>query len=165
MNLRGVANRLTRSVNPNVAATLYVSAGYVTDAAGRQVPAYRAPEQLECQTQALTKDEIKHLAEMNISGATRSIYANRQMTGVDRVAQSGGDLLDMADGRWLVTAVLEGWTTAGWCKAALTRQVDTLGPLWPVAGTPLWVVEAWQGDASERFVWSAEQWQGDTNNG
>lgn len=146
MNLRGVANRLTRTVNPNVTATLYVSAGSLTDAAGRPLPAYQAPEQIVVQAQALTKHEIEHLADLNISDATRSVYANRQLTGVDRVAQSGGDILDMNDGRWLVTATLEGWTTAGWCKVALTRQLDTGEQLRQATGSPLWVVEAWPGD-------------------
>ena len=163
VNLRAAANRLTSAINPNVTATLYVSHGYVTNAAGKPIPAYDPPAQLIVQTQALTKRELEHLAEMNISDATRSVYANRQLTGVDRVQQSGGDLLDMADGRWLVTAVLEGWTTAGWCKAALTRQLDTFGPLRPVAGQPLWVVENWQGDVGGHPVWQQEQWQGDTN--
>lgn len=148
MNLRAIANRLTSAVNPNVAATLYVSAGYVTDGAGRQTPAYQAPEILTVQAQSLTKRELEYLAQMSISNATRSIFASRLLSGLDRTTQSGGDLLDMTDGRWLVTATLEDWTlTSGWCKVALTRQTDTLGPLRPVAGTPLWSVEQWQADA------------------
>lgn len=162
MNLRGVANRLTSAINPNQPARVYVSAGYVTDAAGRQTPAYRRDDTDSLvQVQALTKKELEHLAELNISDATRGCYANRQLTGVDRVLQSGGDLLDMSDGRWLVTAVLEGWTTAGWCKVALTRQLDTNAPLRQIAGQPIWVVQDWQGDDSQRFEWAVEAWAGD----
>lgn len=123
MNLRGVANRLTRSINPNVQARLHVSAGYETAASGRQEPAYLKPAVINVQAQALSKKELEHLAEMNISNATRAVYADRQLSGVDRVSGSGGDLIDLPDGSYLVVAVLEGWTTAGWCKAALTRQL------------------------------------------
>lgn len=123
MNLRGIANRLTRGVNPNVTAFLRVSTGYDTADTGRPVPTYAAPVKLTVQTQALSKREIEHLAEMNISDATRAVYADRQLTGVDRVTGSGGDLIDLPDGIYLVTAILEGWTTAGWHKAALTRQL------------------------------------------
>jgi hypothetical protein len=153
VNLRGVANRLTSAVNPNVPATLYVSAGYVTDAAGRQTPAYQPPETLTIQAQSLSKRELEYLAQMSISNATRSVFANRLLTGADRAAQSGGDLLDMADGRWLVTATLEDWMlTSGWCKVAVTRQLDTLGPLRPVAGSPFWSVEQWQADRNDGTV-------------
>lgn len=123
VNLRAAANRLTSGINPNVTATLHVSTGYGTSASYKQTPTYAAPEQMTVQIQALTKKELEHLAEMNISNCERAVYANRQMTGVDRVTGSGGDLIDLPDGTYLVTAVLEGWTTAGWCKAALTRQL------------------------------------------
>lgn len=124
MNLRAIANRATSTVNPNVTATLRASDGYETSPAGKPVPMYRAPEQLTVQMQSLSKRDLQHLAEMNISDATRAVFANRQMTGVDRRDQSGGDLLDLPDGTFLVTAVLEDWTpTAGWCKVAVTRQL------------------------------------------
>lgn len=124
VNLRAVANRLTAGINPNVTAVLRVSTGYGTAASGRQEPTYAPPESITVQAQALTKRELEHLAKMNISNAVRAVYANRELTGVDRVTGSGGDLLELPDGRYLVTAVLEGWSmTAGWCKAALTRQL------------------------------------------
>lgn len=124
MNLRGVANRATSAVNPNVTAVLRVSTGYTTTPSGRQVPGYAAPSTITVQIQALSKRELEHLASLNISDAVRSVYTNVQLTGVDRVKGSGGDLIDLPDGSYLVTAVLEDWSaTAGWCKAAITRQL------------------------------------------
>lgn len=129
MNLRAVANRATRGVNPNVAATLYASQGYTTDAAHRQVPAYAAPAPITVQAQALTARELEHLAQMNVQGAERAVFADRRLAPVDRDAQTGGDLLLLPDGWWLVTAMLQDWTmTSGWCKVALTRQLDTAAP-------------------------------------
>lgn len=124
MNLRAIANRATSTVNPNVTATLRASTGYTTAASGKPVPTYAAPETLVVQMQSLTKRDLDHLAELNISDATRAVFANRQLTGADRRDQSGGDLLDLPDGTFLVTAVLQDWTpTAGWCKVAVTRQL------------------------------------------
>ena len=124
MNLRALANRVTSTVNPNVPASLLVSTGYATAPSGKQRPTYAEPEPLTVQMQALTKRDLDHLADMNISNATRGVFANRQLMGVDRTTGQGGDLIDLPDGRYLVTAVLQDWTaTAGWCKVALTRQL------------------------------------------
>jgi hypothetical protein len=123
MNLRAIANRLTSAINPNVAATVQVSTGYTTGASGKQVPSYAAPVSAQVQMQALTKKEIEHLDSMNLSNAQVAFYANVQLTGVDRAKGSGGDLLTVGGDTWLVTAVLEGWTIAGWCKVAATRQM------------------------------------------
>jgi hypothetical protein len=123
MNLRAVANRLTSAINPNVAATVQVSTGYTTGASGKQVPNYAAPVAATVQMQALTKKEIEHLDSMNLSQTQVAIYADMQLTGVDRTKNSGGDLVTIGGDTWLVTAVLEGWTVAGWCKVAATRQM------------------------------------------
>lgn len=123
MNLRAIANNATRSVNPNISATVMVSTGYNTAANGRQVPAYAPPVCLTLQAQALSKKEIEHLDSMNLSNATRAVYANMTLTGVDRVKQSGGDLLVFGGETWLVISVLEDWSlTSGWCKVAIARQ-------------------------------------------
>jgi hypothetical protein len=125
VNLRGIANTMTRGVNPNIQATLRVSTGYGKDAAYRQMPTYADAVPVVLQAQALSKKEIEHLDSMNMSNATRAVYANRPLTGVDRVKGSGGDLLTFGGEVWLVIAVLEDWSlTAGWCKAAVARQAD-----------------------------------------
>lgn len=125
MNLRGIANTMTRGVNPNIQATLRVSIGYSKDAAYRQVPTYADAVPVTLQAQALSKKEVEHLDSMNMSNAARAVYANRPLTGVDRVKGSGGDLLTFGGEVWLVIAVLEDWSlTAGWCKVAVARQVD-----------------------------------------
>lgn len=122
VNLRAIANRATSGINPNTAATVRVYTGSTTDRAGHRVPVYASPAPLTIQTQSLGKREIEHLDSLNLAPAERAVYANLQLTSVDRVKQSGGDLLQFEGAVWLVTAILEGWTTAGWCKVAVTRQ-------------------------------------------
>ena len=125
MNLRNIANRATTAINPNVSATVRISTGYTTGPSGKQVPSYADPVPATIQQQALTKKEIEHLDSMNLSNAQVALYANLQLTGVDRTKGSGGDLVTIGSDTFLVTAVLEGWTTAGWCKVAATRQMPT----------------------------------------
>lgn len=123
MNLRAIANAATQGVNPNIVATLTASTGYTTAANGKQVPTYAASVPITIQAQRLTSKEVEHLDSMNMSSATRAVYANTQLSGVDRVKGIGGDLLTFGGDTWLVIAVLEDWSlTAGWCKAAVARQ-------------------------------------------
>ena len=122
INVRAIANRATSGINPNLRIGYRAYAGYTKDAAYKPVPSYADSVEIVAQVQALSKKEIEHLDNLNISNATRSVYANRQISCVDRVTQSGGDLLDFEGAAWLAVAVLEGWTTAGWCKVAVARQ-------------------------------------------
>lgn len=135
MNLRGMANRVTRGINPNLPALFHEADGYSTSPSGKREPFYKQPVPLTVQMQALSKKEIEHLDALNISDATSAIYADRPMTPVDRTTGSGGDKIEFEDNRkvptplrgttWLVTAVLEGWVANGWYKAAVTRQMPT----------------------------------------
>jgi hypothetical protein len=133
MNIRGLANRLTVQVNPNLPAQVQASLGYMTGDTGKRVPVYADPITLSVQMQALSKKEIEHLDALNLSNSTAAVYANRQLTGIDRTTGSGGDLItfgsvttlpaELRGSAWLVTTVLEGWVTSGWCKVAVTRQM------------------------------------------
>lgn len=133
MNLRGVANRATQRINPNITAQAKVCTGYTTAGTGKRTPSYADPVNIIVQIQALSKKEIEHLDALNISGTETAAYVDMQLTAVDRVKQSGGDLIVIGSAAtippqlrgttWLVTAVLEGWTVSGWCKVGLTRQM------------------------------------------
>lgn len=123
VNLRNIANRATRSINPNITAIARICTGYTTAANGKQAPTYAPDTTITIQAQALTKHEIEHLDSLNISNADRAVYANMQLTGVDRTTQSGGDLLVFEGATWLVIAVLEGWPTSSWSKVAVRRQL------------------------------------------
>jgi len=54
MNLRGIANRVTQSVNPNIpVAWIRAAGGYTTDATGTRTPITAAPVTVDAQVQAL----------------------------------------------------------------------------------------------------------------
>ncbi len=133
MNLRNIANSVTRQINQNLAVTLYRSTGYTSAADYSQVPNYADPVTITVQVQALTQKELEHLNSLNISNGQASVYADTQLSSVDRQAQSGGDKIvfgtddatpvQLRGQTWLVVALLEGWATSGWCKAAITTQM------------------------------------------
>jgi len=133
MNLRALANRASSAINPNIVATFKRSTGFIISADGLQVPTYAADAPITVQVQALTQSEIQHLDRLNISNGQASVYANTQLSSVDRPSQSGGDLIvfgtdaktpaALQGQTWLVVAVLEGWVGSGWCKAAITSQM------------------------------------------
>lgn len=133
MKLRGIANRLTSRVNPNLAVTLKRSTGYTTGASGKRVPTYADLGTIMVQVQTLTQSEIEHLDKLNISNGQASVFADTMLSSVDRPSQSGGDIIEFGTDAatpaelqgqtWLVVALLEGWPGSGWCKAAITSQM------------------------------------------
>lgn len=123
VNLRGIANRLTSTINPNIVVQRHAYSGFTRSASGKVAATYAAPSPLTAQVQALTKKETEHIDNMNLSPCDRAAYVNGQLSAFDRVEQKGGDLLEFEGAFWRVMAVLEGWTTAGWCKVALTKQM------------------------------------------
>lgn len=131
INLRGVANSVTRAINPNVTTELWKSTGSTTADTGKRTPNYRKLP-IIVQVQALTYSDLQQLDGLNIQGVRRAIYANTQVASVIRVAQKGGDLLVFPAGTpgvqegttWLAVHVLERWSS--WCKIAITLQNDNL---------------------------------------
>lgn len=135
MNLRGIANRATTRINRNLPAEALICTGYGTAASGKRTATYAEPVEITAQVQALTKDEIRHLDAQNIAGTETAAYVNRQLSSIDRDTGSGGDVVlfghqptvpvELRGSAWVVTAVLEAWTTAGWSRVGLTRQMSS----------------------------------------
>lgn len=122
MDLRGIANGVTTTVNPNKTVTVLRSTGYTVGAGRKQVPSYAAPVSGPGQIQALDANDIKQLDGLNIQGTIRAIYLRGALAGVVRPDGTGGDLVQIDGQNWLVVKVLEGWPT--WTKAAIVLQGD-----------------------------------------
>lgn len=121
MDLRGLANGVTSTVNPNQTVTVLRSTGYTIGAGRRQVPGYAAPVTGPGQIQALDANDIKQLDGLNVQGTIRAIYLRGNLAGVIRPDGTGGDIVQIAGQDWLVVKVLEGWPT--WTKAAIVLQM------------------------------------------
>lgn len=127
MNLRGLANAATVSVNPNIPVEILRSTGYTLGAGSRQVPTYAPAVTGIGQLQALDGDDLKQLEGMNVQGTMRALYIYGFAAGVVRPNQTGGDLINITNApgfpgkrEWLVTKVLEAWPD--WAKLVVTLQ-------------------------------------------
>ena len=126
MDLRGIANGVSSTVNPNKTVTVRRSTGYTIGAGRKQVPSYADPVTGPGQIQALDANDIKQLDGLNIQGTIRAIHLRGALAGVIRPEGTGGDLVQTLDGSgnvretWLVVKVLESWPT--WTKAAIVLQ-------------------------------------------
>ena len=121
MDLRGLANGVTTTVNPNKTVTVRRSTGYTIGAGRKQVPGYADPVTGPAQIQALDANDLKQLDGLNIQGTVRAIYLRGVLAGVVRPDGTGGDLVEIGAETWLVVKVLEGWPT--WTKAAIVLQM------------------------------------------
>ena len=121
MDLRGVANAVTDTVNANISVTVQASTGYTVGAGLKQVPSYAAPVTGFAQVQALTQADLRHLDGLNIQGATRSIILKGELNAVVRLNAQGGDLVSIGSETWLTVAILENWPL--WTRAAISLQV------------------------------------------
>jgi hypothetical protein len=132
LNLRNIANSQTKSISPNFNVTWYQSAGFVTENYV-QSPLYNSIP-LTCDVQAMTTGDLRRIEALNIQGAQKALYLNGAALGVNRIQVKGGDLIVFAPGAlpegniWLVTANLEQWAGATWCKISVTLQDDTTAP-------------------------------------
>jgi hypothetical protein len=120
MDLRGIANAATDTVNPNIAVTLLASDGYTIGSGLKQIPAYAAPVNGFAQVQALTAADLRHLDGLNIQGATKSIILKGELNAAVRTNSQGGDLVQFSGQTWLTVAVLEQWPL--WTRAAIQLQ-------------------------------------------
>lgn len=121
MDLRGIANGISSTVNPNETVTVKRSTGYTMGTGRRQVPSYANPVDGPAQIQALDGKDLRQVEGLNIQGTIRAIYLRGSLAGVIRPDQVGGDLVIRGNGEeWLVVKVLESWPN--WTKAAIVKQ-------------------------------------------
>lgn len=120
MDLRGIANGVSSTVNPNKTVIVRRSTGFTVGTGRKQVPTYADPVTGPGQIQALDANDIKQLDGLNIQGTVRAIYLRGALAGVIRPDQTGGDTVEVDGQVWLVVKVLEGWPT--WTKAAIVLQ-------------------------------------------
>lgn len=123
MNLRGMANGVTRSINPNIPATLKRSAGYVTDVAGKRTPQFQELTGT-IQVQPMSTGDLQHAEFLNLQGVLRAVYINGNWAGVVRGETKGGDVLIFSEAgenkTWHVVSVVEAWPD--WTKVIVCLQ-------------------------------------------
>lgn len=109
MNLRGIANQMTQSINPNITAIGRRYSGQVMGEGRKPVPQYHPDETVELQLQPLSGGDLKHVDGLNLQGIMKSIHINGDYYGANRTLKVGGDLFIIAGQEWLVVDPIELW--------------------------------------------------------
>lgn len=122
MYLRGIANSVSSTINPNETVTVLRSTGFAIGAGARQVPSYADPVTGPAQVQALDANDLKQLDGLNIQGTLRALYLRGALAGEVRPTQQGGDIVKRNNETetWLVVKVLETWPN--WTKVVICLQ-------------------------------------------
>ncbi|BET96531.1 hypothetical protein [Xenorhabdus taiwanensis] len=125
MNVRGIANSLITTVNPNTNAVLLTNDGYTTTNSGKQIPKYTEHE-IMVQLQSLSTQDLEHLGVINQQGQFIYAYARGQISAIRRTKQKGSDRIKFTaygeneESEWNVTKVIESYPM--WVKVLLWRQ-------------------------------------------
>ena len=124
MNLQGIVGPYVRVINPALQCTIRRSNGtYTVQPDGTRVPGYSVANNVTCDFQALSANDLKMLDGVNTQGDNSAVYITGQLDGVERPRAKGGDLIVTPGPNsetYLVTKVLEDWRE--WTKVAATLQ-------------------------------------------
>lgn len=136
MNLHALVSSTIGSVNPNTTVVLYQSTGQV-NVAGVITPLYAAPELVPAQVQSFAEAELKHMDRMGQNDILKKFYLIAGETppaGLVRPAARGGDIIHYAGYYWLVEAMPDDFSPAGWVCVRGVMQVK--GP--DFSASPWW---------------------------
>lgn len=124
IDVRGMANMVSSTVNDNKSVQVFVSTGYTTGDGLRQVPAYASPVTGYAQIQALDSSDLKHIDGLNLQGTLKTIFMYGALAGVIQPQGKGGDLVKFDGNTWLIVKVVEAWPT--WTRAVIQYQGPTV---------------------------------------
>lgn len=124
MNLHALAAPFAAVITGATLALWRESNGYTTAPGAKRVPVYIDHPDTDVRVQAASSGDLQLLDSMNIQGVKRIVFASAPLKAIDRAASKGGDLLVFGGATWLVEAMLEEWDQSGWCKVAVTKQLD-----------------------------------------
>ncbi|QIM62229.1 hypothetical protein A1D29_02325 [Pasteurellaceae bacterium Orientalotternb1] len=125
MNLRKIANRAIRKVNPNISATLKLNMGISTDETGKRIARFEEIA-VKIQPQSLSTQDLQLFDSLAQQGQLLNVYISGQIHALRRLSQKGADKLvfkafgENEESEWLIKSVAESFPN--WCKVVVWRQ-------------------------------------------
>ncbi|XKM12664.1 hypothetical protein RCS94_06455 [Orbaceae bacterium ac157xtp] len=118
INVKGIANSVIQSVNPDIKAVVYKVTGgeYVK---GKWRPSYDI-QTINIQKQQLTQNDILFLNNLEFQGNVISVYVRGHYDGVNRISDKSSDIFEFENRKWKVLHVPEQWQT--WSRVILCEQ-------------------------------------------
>lgn len=155
INLHDIVRPAITALHPDETVLYLRSVGQI-NVKGRIYPEYKAGTLVKAQIQAVSSNDLQHFSDVSRTKITAKAYLyaekNQYPAGIKRNYCRSGDLLQRADGKWwLITAVMENFSSVGWVCVGITEQLqgpqDSIlgfvredGVLAPIGQGVLWAV-------------------------
>ena len=130
INLHGVVRSAITALHPDITATLYQSTGQTTGPNGSVKSIYAPGVPIKAQMQSEGATTLYHADRVGMEEVNRKFYLfstpelDKRIAGIVRPLSRGGDVFQLEDQTWwLVDAILEDFTHAGWASVRATLQV------------------------------------------
>lgn len=128
INLHGIVRSTINTIHADESVSLFQSAGQ-TNVKGELFPVYFPAFPALAQIQSEGGDVLSHNANYGQTEIARRFYLhsndNSQPAGIIRYKARSGDLIQRADGSyWLITAVQEDFSAAGWVCVRAVLQIN-----------------------------------------
>lgn len=130
LNLHGIVRGVIPSIHPDEAVTLYHSLGQ-TNVKGNTVKQYSEPMAVMAQIQSLSDDGLYHSGATGKNDIIRNCYLFSDLTSatkpssIQRPLGRSGDIIQRKDSTWwLVVALKEDFSAAGWVNVSIQLQVN-----------------------------------------
>lgn len=123
MNLHNVVRRAINAINPDQNIVVKVFSG--VDNSGTWAQVIYTSQNAVAQVQPMNSEDIQFINNFNSSSLYKAMYIYGDWSGLNRVEENGGDLIEWDNKIWYVVSVPEGWNpTAGWTKVLVVAQID-----------------------------------------
>lgn len=129
INLHAAVRSAITGLHPDEAVALRQSVGQ-QNVRGRITPVYAPEQTVQAQIQSLGQNDLAQAEQTSNTRVDRKAYLyapNPALPpqGIVRPLARNGDMLRRADGTWwLVTAMIEDFTSTCWVCVGITQQVD-----------------------------------------
>lgn len=123
MNLNNLVTGITAVVTPNEEIAVFYSLGQ-TNVKGVLTPSYSGPDVFpETRIQSIKDSELKNINRVGENDTLKHFYVSANVRGVYRPTQTGGDMIYARGQWWLVVALPEDFTQAGWVCVRASLQM------------------------------------------
>lgn len=124
VNVNTLASRTLAGcgVHPYADVDLYICTGQ-ENIKGTVTAVYDGPHTIKAQVQSISDAALKHDRLSGDNAIARNIWLDGTAKGVDRITETGGDMVKYKGRCWLITALPHDFTQVGWVCATVTMQI------------------------------------------
>jgi hypothetical protein len=124
MNLNNIVSKALTSVHPLEEIELYICKGQTTNENGRITPAYESAVILKAQIQTASETALRFEGMSGVSAYQLEVWIDGSAKGIDRITETGGDMIHARGRWWKVTAIPGNFANVGWVCFRITMQLN-----------------------------------------